>query len=103
MRRYDIRDEYELHNLLKKLSGKLKFKNIEFTRMPMITFGNANRDDQVLDLLIRLAPVTKVEFAQAYENEYGVHAATFMGGYLKNIMEYLHNGVLDISMHSLNE
>ena len=97
MKQYDIRDEYELHNLLKKLCQKLEFSNITFRRMPMIEFGRANRDAQVLNMLMQLAPVTLLDFAAAYEAEYGVLSTTVMGGFLKNFNEYLHNGVYYIS------
>jgi len=47
MRRHDIRDEYELHNLLKKLYRKLGNDSINFNRMPMMEFGKADREAQV--------------------------------------------------------
>jgi len=101
MHRYDIRDEYELHNLLKKLYRKNGFENINFGRMPMLEFGKADRNGQVLDMLVQLAPVAIQDFAVSYENEYGVHAATFMANFLKSFDEYFHDGVYDISMPQL--
>jgi hypothetical protein len=83
MRRYDIRDEYELHNLLKKLCQKGKIENISFGRMPMIEFGKVNREAQVSDMLRKIAPVTIQDFAAFYEYEYGVLPGTFMADFLK--------------------
>lgn len=60
MREYDIQDEYELHNLLKKICPK--DMDISFKRMPNIEFGKADRDKQVMDLLLEMAPVTNRRF-----------------------------------------
>ena len=99
MGQYDIRDEYELHNLLKKLYRRKENKDLAFIfkRMPMIEFGKANRNAQVLDMLVELAPVTPQDFAEAYEMEYGVHSTTVLGGFFKNLDMYLDDGVYDIS------
>ena len=41
MEEYDLRDEYELHNLLKKLHAKKSLGDVVFARMPTIKFGKA--------------------------------------------------------------
>jgi|GEM_PF-462113 len=97
MQQYDIRDEYELHNLLKKLYRNKENTNITFNRMPMIEFGKADRDSQVLDLLVQLAPVTLQDFGAAYESEYGVQSVTVMANFVKNFDVYFHDGVYNIS------
>ena len=94
MHRYDIRDEYELHNLLKKI---YMGDNTTFGRMPMIEFGTANRDMQVMDMLINLAPISAQDLAAAYEKEYGIYSATFFANFTKCIAEYLHDGMYNIS------
>jgi len=115
MYRYDIRDEYELHNLLKKqyarlkdgyldsdpASNSVKLPEINFGRMPMLEIGNANRDSQVLDMLIDLTPVSIYDFAEAYNKEYGVSPVTFMTNFVKNISEYFYDGMYEISRPSL--
>ena len=85
MKRYDICDEYGLHNLLKILCRKSGIKNIFFGRTPMIEFGKTNRDKQVVDMLMRLAPIKVQDFCDAYEAEYGVQAKTVSANFLKNI------------------
>ena len=102
MEEYDLRDEYELHNLLKKLYAKKGNDSIKFPRMPMIEFGKADRDNQVLDLLIHLAPINVQEFCMAYEDEYGVLARTVAGSFISCIDAYKDfNGTYDISAESL--
>ncbi|MEG2832256.1 MAG: DNA-directed RNA polymerase subunit alpha C-terminal domain-containing protein [Bacilli bacterium] len=96
MEEYDIRDEYELHNLLKK-----RYKSdecINWGRMPNIEFGKVSREEQVLNLLLALAPVSNINFAIAYEEEYGVSAPTVLANYLKEFEEYFHDGVYKIDV-----
>ncbi|HHX94502.1 MAG TPA: hypothetical protein GX691_01580 [Clostridia bacterium] len=101
MRLYDIRNEYELHNLLKKLYRKIKNGCISFKRMPTIEFGEANRDMQVLDLLLKHAPVSIDDLAKAYEQEYGVRAETVKANYLRNFDKYYFNGMYSIEVEPL--
>lgn len=101
MKEYDIQDEYELHNLLKKTcSEKL---DIHFNRMPNIEFGRANRDKQVMDLLVEIAPVSNVDLAEAYEREYGVLSQTVLANYLKNFDKYFFDGKYKIDAPRMSE
>ncbi|GKU77197.1 DNA-directed RNA polymerase subunit alpha C-terminal domain-containing protein [Paenibacillus sp. L3-i20] len=101
MRNYDIRDEYELHNLLKKLYKRTNNINIKFKRMPNIEIGTANRDEQMLDILLQFAPVSNVDLAAAYEEAYGVHAETVLANHLKNFDEYYFDGMYKIDAKPL--
>jgi len=102
MEEYDIRDEYELHNLLKKLHNKNNLGDIAFPRMPTIRFGKVDRDNQVLELLLHLAPVDVSDFCAAYEEEYGVLARTVAGSHISCIDEYRDsNNIFDISSEPL--
>ena len=98
MQEFDIQDEYELHNLLKKTSGiwNPKRYDLVLTRMPLMAFGNINREQQTKDLLFQIAPVTIEEFAEYYEMEYGVLARTVMANMSPLIANYYHNGVYKI-------
>lgn len=100
MQVYDVRDEYELHNLLKKIcvSGELE---INFHRMPTIEIGQANRDNQVLDVLLQYAPISIEDLAKAYEDTYGIKSATVMSNYLKNFDEFFYDGVYSIDAGNL--
>lgn len=101
LKEYDIWDEYELHNLLKKrLEGKVD--GLLFLRMPMISFGEANRDQQVIDLLMQCAPISSGEFAEKYRERYGVHAATVLSNYTKCIDVYYHSGSYSIDYEELS-
>ena len=95
MEKYDIRDEYELHNLLRKLCNLQQKKGISFGKMPIIMVGNPNRKEQVLELVKELSPIKAIDFARAYEEKYGVYANTVLGSFVRSISSYFYNGIYD--------
>lgn len=103
MAEYDIRDEYELHNLLRKIDADKYYPNIKFGRNPTIGFGNYDRASQIVELLKRIAPINKQDFAKAYGKEYGANESTVMGIFLDPIEEYYHNGIYDIGFKEFSE
>ena len=100
MRQYDIKDEFELHNLLKKICSDSEAK-INFRRTPTIEIGTIDRDDQVLSLLLQYAPVSGEEFACRYEETYGIKAQTVLANYMGSFAPYYFNGVYSIDFAAL--
>lgn len=96
MSEYDIHDEYELHNLLKKICCPIKFSTVRFGKMPMIEFGEVDRDVQILDLLIKLSPIKNIDFANQYEIEYGIKAKTLLATVMKNYNNYCENTIYNV-------
>ncbi len=103
MKEYDIRDEYELHNLLKKICSKDDYGQMKFSRMPMIKFGNANRSKQVRELLFEIAPIKINDFAEKYEKKYGVLVKTVLANYVQCIGEYYHDGEYTVNSPILSD
>lgn len=104
MELYDIRDEYELHNLLKKIYTEDKYPQIKFKRMPTIEFGMVDREQQVKDFLSLLSPISKQDFIKEYEDFYGVDSKTFSANnYLLCIEKYYCNGIYDIKFEEYDE
>lgn len=100
MKEFDIRDEYELHNLLKKTVEKWNIGNkynISINRMPLLTFGEADRQKQTEDLLFQLAPISIEEFCEFYELEYGVLSRTVMANFTSYISNYYHKGMYSVN------
>ena len=87
MQEIDINDEYELHNLLKKYESILS-EEVILKRMPLLEVGSASREEQLLDLLIEMSPVSKEDFALEYSRKYGVSIQTVKANYLKLLVEY---------------
>lgn len=103
MEEYDIRDEYELHNLLKKIWPETSELKIQFKKMPTIVIGEPDRDQQVLGLLMQYAPISNVELAKKYEEQYGTRWDTAMGNLFSCIDQFFHNGVYRIDHPVLPE
>lgn len=101
MKRYDIHDEYELHNLLKKVIGEPNQYHLSFGRMPSMIFGTADTDSQVFDLMLEYAPITMNDLGARYEETYGVLGSTAIGSYFKCIIQYLDHGEYRIDMRVL--
>ena len=105
MSEYDIRDEYELHNLLKKTENIWKSKEyslVSLNRMPYISFGNADREKQTVEFLFRVAPVSLEEFCELYEMEFGVLSQTAAANFLPYISNYYHDGICSINQSLLD-
>lgn len=101
MKQYDIRDEYELHNLLKKVIPADFTPRITFHRMPTIEIGTADRDWQVMELLLEYGEITAQKLGEKYEELYGVSTATAISNQFKPISQYYANGVYSINFEPL--
>lgn len=103
MEEYDIRDEYELHNLLRKLDIGNAFPNlyINIGKMPTITFGVGNTEAQALDLLLESAPISAEELAGQYELRYGTRKETAMGTVFRCLDKYFYQGSFTIDTEGL--
>ncbi|MBO4858242.1 MAG: hypothetical protein J5527_06995 [Treponema sp.] len=101
MKKYDIHDEYELHNLLRYLLEKKN--NITFHRMPGIEFGKADVEKQVIELLNENAPISPEKLSQLYENNYGFQADSVRGSLFNFIRKYLHKGIYTIDLPHLED
>ena len=95
MKQYDIQDEYELHNLLKKI-WPAENDIVKFKKMPTIEVGSGNPTKQAFNLLLQYAPISGDDFANRYEEEYGAKAATVRGGLLRELDHYYYRGVYSV-------
>lgn len=101
MQENDIRDAYELHNLLRKLYPKDQTL-IQFGRQPMITIGRGDLQSQLLDLLLQYAPITAEELAKKCREHFGILEQTAMGSYFRDLDEYYHDGLYRIDADNLS-
>ena len=104
MKDYDIHNEYELHNLLKKTATASDCPELELGRTPFLQFGNVDRKRQVLELLSQLTPISQIDFADAYAEQYGVLPGTVLANYLSYVKQYLNKDrVLEMDVPSLSD
>ena len=96
MDEYDIRDDYELHNVLRKYNTF--YENIEnkydlkIGRIPNLYFGNADIENQLVDYIKHNYPIKVNDFADLIEEEYGLNKNTILINYSQNLSRYIHNG-----------
>ena len=83
--KYDISDEFELHNILKHAVGNNDA--VRFERQPFVTFGKADRKEQILRAIRAYHPSTATELSEFYEKEYGVAAQTFRASIWRSAMK----------------
>ena len=110
MEAYDIRDEYELHNLLKKIwdiKEPNKFKDphhqVNFGRMPILIIGNGSRDKQVIDLLQNNSPIDRHDLANKYEELYGVRAGSASANFFNCIEQHRVGSTYSVNWKKLPE
>ena len=99
--KYDIRDQYELHNLLRKIVPEGSYHDFHCGRMPEIKFGTFNRDEAILDILIDNAPISTADLCVLIHNEYGYDPAVIQGTYLQTFTEYYHQGIYSIDQKAM--
>ncbi len=97
MREYDIRNEYELHNLLKKTIQPDLYPDIKFGRQPTIQFGKIDRDYYVFSTMVDMAPVSRSDLLDALHEETGFDQLTITGSWMKCIDEYFNRGIYDVN------
>lgn len=103
MERYDIRDEYELHNLLKKLNVDKDIQGMKFGRMPHIMFGEFDRDAFAKKMLFANAPISAEDLANKISEELGVRSDTLLGWLSDSIPEYYKSGMFSIDYDEMPE
>lgn len=104
MEEYDIRNEYELHNLLKKILEPSDCPGLVLGRSPIMQFSNADRGKQVVDLLAQLTPISQYDFADAYSELYGIPSATVMANYIPYVKQYINRDkILEMDVPALSD
>ena len=103
MSEYDIRDEYELHNIIKKLPTDLVGEQVKILPMPYLAFGECDRGMQVIELLLELAPITRDELAKAFEEKYGHRKETVSGYFSTVIDDYFYDGIYRVDEVPLSQ
>lgn len=105
MAKYDIRDGYELHNMLKKIlmqDGAVDYPDIVFSKMPIIRFGNPDRDGDMYSIMAENAPISMNELCDIIHKEYG-YDLKMIPNYLLHLMDYCHDGMFRIDHKQMSE
>ena len=95
MEKYDIHNEYELHNIFRKNTEYLP-DYVEVARMPLLNIGKIDRKQQVRDLLIQNSPISHSELAGLFNEMYGIDEASFSINWVSDFRKYCSHGIFDM-------
>ena len=96
LEKYDIRDQYELHNLLRKIIPEGSLHDFHCGRMPEIRFGEFDRDAAIGELLVAHSPISTADLCAIIQEEYGYEPGVTLGNYLQNFSVYYHQGIYSV-------
>ncbi len=97
MRKYDIHDGYELHNVLRKVCPKYNLLDISFPRNPTIEFGKANRFLQIRKILVECSPISRAGLLRELDRRFGFSSAIALYFFTSDLEKYRKNGIYDIN------
>lgn len=93
MNRIDIRNGYELHNLLRKQIGNFNNKII-YSRMPDILIDCNSKREFVLNQIQELSPIKFEEFVDYMYKNYGHKINSFTALLQSDFNEFITNGII---------
>ena len=93
MKKYNIKDEYELHNLLKKILDPKDFPNLKIGKMPTLIFGNFDRTKSLMRILNSYGTLEINEFVDIIHEKFGTRKNTALAVWLAPLNKYFHNGI----------
>lgn len=99
----NIQTAGELICLLKQYPDVCAQYSATVSKPPFISFGNGDAIVQIKQLLNELSPASADELANAYEQRYGLKASTVKARLLKEISQYVRNGIYDTQTRTLTE
>lgn len=103
MEKYDIRDRYELHNLLRKIVPEGSLHDFHSARMPDIRFGTFDREKAIWDIIVANAPISNNDLADLVYREYGYDPSVVLSYYVSAFGAYCHRGVYTIDHKQMGE
>jgi len=93
MKKIDIRDEYELHNLMRKLFSE-NDENIVFSRMPDIYINCNDKNGFFESQIQELSPISIDDFADYIYQNYGHKTNSFKAYIVSNFSKYINLNML---------
>lgn len=104
MEEYNIQVPYELHFIFQRYIQIAEQYGVTKGTAPNIVIGTATRENQITQFIFKVAPIPLDDFGKAYEEEYGVDAATVLGDYGDVYKKYLDkNRVIDVTQEPMRD
>lgn len=98
----DIRNENELHNILKTKIDDSK-NNVYFLRMPNFLVEYHEKDDFLLEKIREYSPIPISDFIDFLYDEYGHKKNTMLAYLTTNFSEYIKDGCFDIETSDISD
>lgn len=96
MEKYDIHDQYELHNLLKRTVKEGSYNNIHFRRMPTILFGEFDRNTAIVNLIRDNSPIKLDDLINMVHEKYGYDKSTMAASIPQSFAKYCYKNVYTV-------
>ena len=96
MSKYDIRNHYELHNLLRKIVPDGSYNDFHLSRTPDIRFGTFDRDKALYEIMVANAPISTQDLADLINEEYGYDHGIVLSTYIQCLNKYYHQGIYSL-------
>lgn len=103
MKKYDIRDKYELHNLLRKIVPDGSYNGFHCGRMPSVSFGEFDMNEAMLELLRENAPIREMDLINIASEKYGYDARVIMANWSDVFTPYRHRGKLCMEFKTISK
>lgn len=103
LRKYDIRDQYELHNLLRKIVPEGSYHDFHCSRMPIIRFGTFDRTAALLNILMDNTPIDEHALCELIHDAYGYDRGTIAANYLRSLDSYYYQGTFKIELKVMHK
>lgn len=97
---FDIKTEYELHNLYRKMIDVL---SVTYTRMPEFKVGDIDKYNFLMQSIKEQAPILINDFVEYMEMEYGLRKDSLNSYILSNFFEIIHENVLKIDYEEMQQ
>lgn len=92
MKELDVRDEYELHNLMRKIISEQD--NVIYSRMPDVFIKCNDKDEFTESLIQELSPISIDEFVEFVYQNYGHKVPTFKAYLTTHFNKYININTL---------
>jgi len=100
MEEIDIRTEYELHNLYKRM---FEIHGVTYNRMPEFSIGNIEKNKFLIRLFHEQAPIHIEEFCCYVEENYGLKLNSLRSHIQAFLSHYIHEDIIKVNYYEPNE
>ena len=103
MEYYDIRDQYELHNLIKKTVPEGGLNVFHAGKMPTLRFGEFDRDAAILEVIKENSPISTSDLVDEIHRIYGYDKTAIAWSMLAPFTKYCHENIYSIDVSQMSD